>query len=502
MKLSKHISMGLLFIISILIIIPTIFSASISQAQAQRDIGLTIMLEKARAAVVFVIAITKGVIIWEDFIPSLREVGLPPAVEVSVTSFGSGFIVSPDGYIITNGHVINDYRSELDRVRPLLIKFVKQYFEALVRATGEQPSRDDVVSLTTEVFRAYLTNKLKIQDYRVDVYVGVGRVVSGFANIGKLYSARIVASTPAENEDLALLKIEIKNAPSLAVATGDVARIGERVWALGYPGVVTFHEILSVETLLEPTITEGTVSGYRLKASGVRVLQSDVSVTHGNSGGPVVNSRGEVVAVTSFGSADPSDSGREVPGFNFFVPASLVNEMIKRNNVNNHESTTMKIYGEGLQLYYNRQYRAAIDRFQTLKNLYPGFPFIDDYIASAQQAILRGEEAQQFPADLSILVPAIIAGGVGGGVGYIVFRRRSKNRGSRPSRREAEYIGGGFLEGERGASSTGTAPQQGSQAQSGARAWIGPPPGYKYCIGCGKIIPSESTKCPYCGVDQ
>ena len=500
-RFSKHISRLSLFIISILIIMPIIFSTSISHAQVQRDVGLTIMLEKARAAVVFIIAIPRGVIIWEDFIPNLREVGLPPAVEVSITGFGSGFIVSPDGYIITNGHVVNDFRSDLDRVRPLLIKFVNMYFKALVQATGQQPSRDDVESLTAQVFRAYLTNKLKIQDYRVDVYVGVGRVVSGFANIGKLYTARVVASTPAENEDLALLKIEIKNAPSITVAKDDVARIGERVWALGYPGVVTFHEILSVETLLEPTITEGTVSGYRLKASGVRVLQSDVSVTHGNSGGPVVNSRGEVVAVTSFGIVDPSGSGREVPGFNFFVPASLVNEMIKRNNVNNVESTTMKLYGEGLQLYYNKQYRAAIDRFQTLKNLYPGFPFIDDYIASAQQAILRGEEAQQFPADPSILVPAIIAGGVGGGVGYIVFRRR-RNRGSRASRREAEYIGGGSLEGERGAGSISTATQQGSQAQTGTKAWSGPPPGYKYCIGCGKIIPSESTKCPYCGVDQ
>ncbi|MEM1606297.1 MAG: trypsin-like peptidase domain-containing protein [Fervidicoccaceae archaeon] len=492
---------GFILILTLAMIALPIIS-SIAQAQIQRDIGLTIMLEKVRASVVLIITIPRAIIIWEDFIPNLREVGLPPALETSSPAFGSGFIVSPDGYIITNGHVVNDFKSELEKVRPLLLDYVEQYADAYEKASGQQLSQEDINGLYMDIIRAYLTNKLKIQDYRVDVYVGVGRVVSGFANIGKLYTARIVASTPFENEDLALLKVEIKNAPSIQVASEDIARIGERVWALGYPGAVTFHELLGVETLLEPTITEGTVSGYRMKASGVRVLQSDVSVTHGSSGGPVVNSQGVVVAVTSFGSADPTGSGREVPGFNFFVPASLVNEMIRRNNVNNVESTTMKLYGEGLQLYYNKQYRAAIDRFQTLKNLYPGFPFVDDYIANAQQAILRGEERQQFPVDPSILVAIVIAGGVGGGVGYMMLRRRNSRAREYRAYRDVEH-GRGY-----GAPPSGVGspppqqPQQGVQPSSGAGTLGGAPPGYKYCIGCGKLIPSESTKCPYCGVEQ
>jgi len=462
-----------------------------SQVQAQRDINLTIKLEKARASVVIIIAISRAYIIWEEFIPALREVGLPPAPEVTSTSFGSGFIVSPDGYIITNGHVVNDFRSELNKVRPLLMKYVITYFQARAEATGQRPSQEEIQDLSQQVINAYLTNKLKIQDYRVDVYVGVGRVVSGFANIGKLYTARIVASTPAENEDLALLKIEIRNAPSIPVAREDILRIGERVWALGYPGAVTFHELLSVETLLEPTITEGTVSGYRTKATGVRVMQSDVNVHHGNSGGPVINSDGVVVAVTSFGSSDPSGSGREVPGFNFFVPASLVSEMLRRNSVNNVESTSMKLYGEGLQLYYNKQYRASIERFQTLKNLYPGFPFVDDYIASAQQAILRGEEVQGFPIDISILIAAIAVAGAGGGAGYLLLKRMRRSRGYIEARRE---------------------PMQSMQPQNinpplqekqqGMRIPRGPPSGYKYCINCGKLISDESTRCPYCGAEQ
>jgi hypothetical protein len=220
-------------------------------------------------------------------------------------------------------------------------------------------------------------------------------------------------------------------------------------------------------------------------------MQSDVNVHHGNSGGPVINSDGVVVAVTSFGSLDPSGSGREVPGFNFFVPASLVSEMLRRNSVNNVESTSMKLYGEGLQLYYNRQYKASIERFQTLKNLYPGFPFVDDYIASAQQAILRGEEVQGFPIDISILIVAIAVAGAGGGAGYLLLKRMRRSRGYIEARRE---------------------PMQSMQPQDinpplqekqqGMRIPRGPPSGYKYCINCGKLISDESTRCPYCGAEQ
>lgn len=148
------------------------------------------MLEKVRAPAVLVITIVETAIIWEDFIPSLREVGLDPVVVVSSTSFGSGFFVLSDGYIVTNGHVVNNFESEFERARPLLMNLVEKYLEARVKRTGQQQSNEEVRQPSNDVIRAYLTNRLKVQDYSVNVYTGVGRVVSSFANIGKLYTVR------------------------------------------------------------------------------------------------------------------------------------------------------------------------------------------------------------------------------------------------------------------------------------------------------------------------
>jgi len=471
---------------SLWLVVVVVIALTPPLAVSQQDLETTVMLEKVRSAVVLIVTEVKGYIVWEEAIPTLRELGLPPIVEVSSIAFGSGFIVTPNGYIVTNGHVVNDYESELEKVRPLLNNYARTIAKAIEEARGERLSDQDIQGIFREVIAAYLTNKLKIQDYTVRAYVGAGRVVSGIGNIGKLYTARIVLSTPAEREDIAVLKIEINNAPSLKVSPQDV-RIGDRVWALGYPGVVTFAEFLSAETLLEPTITSGVVSGYRLKVTGVNVMQSDVNVHHGNSGGPVVNSKGEVIAVTSFGAADPSDSGRAVPGFNFFVPASIVAELLRRVNVNSEESYTIKLYEEGLRLYYERKYSEAIKRFQTVKNLYPGFPFIDDYISNAQAAILRGEEASTINPVVVAAAVALVVIAAGGGVGFVLLRRRSKPQ---PYTPQTPYQ---------------PPPRQPASPVEELRTAdyrVRVPPGYSFCINCGKLIPSNSVKCPYCGAEQ
>jgi len=473
---------------SIWLILVVVITLASPPTVSQQDIGTTVMLEKVRSAVVLIITQVKGYIIWEEAVQVLRELGLPPIIEASATSFGSGFIVTPNGYIVTNGHVVNDFESELDRVRPLLRNYAKTIAKAIEERRGERLSDQDIQDIFTEVVEAYLTNRLKIQDYSVTVYVGAGRVVSGIGNIGKLYTSRIVLSTPAEKEDIAVLKIEVNNAPSLKVSPQDV-RVGDRVWALGYPGAVAFHEILSVETLLEPTITGGIVSGYRLKVTGVNVMQSDVNVHHGNSGGPVVNSKGEVIAVTSFGAIDPSGSGRAVPGFNFFVPASIVSELLRRANVNSEESVTIKYYEEGLRLYYERKYSEAIKRFQTVKNLYPGFPFVDDYISGAQAAILRGEEASAINPVMVAAAVALVVIVAGGGVGFVLLRRRSRPQ---PYAPQTPY-------------QPPPPPRQPASPVEELRTAdyrVRVPPGYSFCINCGKLIPSNNVKCPYCGAEQ
>lgn len=134
---------------------------------------------------------------------------------------GSGFIISADGYIMTNAHVVDG-------------------------------ASDVYVTLTDK----------------------------------REYKAKIVGADT--RTDVALLKIDGTNLPRLVVGDSDKIRVGEWVLAIGSP----FG--------LENTVTAGIVSAKaRDTGDYLPLIQTDVAVNPGNSGGPLINLKGEVIGINS-----------------------------------------------------------------------------------------------------------------------------------------------------------------------------------------------------------
>jgi serine protease Do len=143
--------------------------------------------------------------------------------EVPTHGIGSGFIISPDGVILTNAHVVRDAR------------------EVTVKLTDRREFR-----------------------------------------------AKVLGSDP--KTDVAVLKIDAKNLPVVPLSKTNDLKVGEWVLAIGSPYG------------LESTVTAGVVSakGRSLPDdSNVPFIQTDVAVNPGNSGGPLFNTRGEVVGINS-----------------------------------------------------------------------------------------------------------------------------------------------------------------------------------------------------------
>ena len=127
------------------------------------------------------------------------------------------------------------------------------------------------------------------------------------------YKGRIIGLD--ETTDLALVKVEAKNLPAIAIGNSDALKIGEWVLAVGNPFNLT------------STVTAGIVSAKArsLGANGVEsFIQTDAAINAGNSGGALVNDRGELVGINAM---LYSQTG-SYAGYGFAIPTTIMNKVV------------------------------------------------------------------------------------------------------------------------------------------------------------------------------
>jgi S1-C subfamily serine protease len=136
----------------------------------------------------------------------------------------------------------------------------------------------------------------------------------------KKYKATVLGTDKAH--DLALL--QITNAPDLTPATlaqSNNLLVGQRVYAIGNP----FG--------FQGTMTRGIISALRSVQlpSGMRIdnaIQTDASVNPGNSGGPLLNSHGEVIGITTMIAMNPNGGANQSAGIGFAIPISTAKAVL------------------------------------------------------------------------------------------------------------------------------------------------------------------------------
>ena len=128
----------------------------------------------------------------------------------------------------------------------------------------------------------------------------------------KEYSARVVGAD--KSTDLALIKIDAKNLPAIVIANSDNVRVGEWVLAVGNP------------LGLNNTVTAGIVSAKaRSLGQGVSsMIQTDAAINQGNSGGALVNTRGELIGINAM---LYSQTGSNI-GYGFAIPTAIMNKAV------------------------------------------------------------------------------------------------------------------------------------------------------------------------------
>ncbi|QIL88873.1 DegQ family serine endoprotease [Microbulbifer harenosus] len=168
-----------------------------------------------------------------------------------VASMGSGFIISSDGYVVTNNHVVD--------------------------------GADEVLVTLTD---------------------------------RREFEAKVIGTDP--RSDLALLKVEASDLPTVRWGDSEKMKVGEWVVAIGSPFGLDYSASAGIVSAMGRSIPNESRENY------VPFIQTDVAINPGNSGGPLFNLNGEVVGINS---QIYTRSGGSI-GLSFAIPASLAQDVV------------------------------------------------------------------------------------------------------------------------------------------------------------------------------
>ena len=367
------------------------------------------------------------VAIAENFIYVI-DTGIDATIEteeIETGASGTGFIISPDGYILTNAHVV---LAGEDPTETILNEFIYALAEAMLSEVSQyynipQDDQEALVEIMLLKFLDYFVeNGGDVTNVATDYYVLSGIGAPGEDMAAKSWSAVVkkqgTSYTEVEGEsswgkDIAIIKVDETGLPTVSLGDSSKVQVGDTVFIIGYP-TIGLEEFFQPESILEPTVTQGVISAKKTLKTGIEAIQTDAAINHGNSGGPAYNDDGEVIGIATFG-AGPETG---IANIMFLMPINLAEEFMNELNVENEHSIIDTKYAEALNAFWNRDCYTTIDKMNEVLALYPDHPYAQEYITECERAIAAGEVSEQTPGFEFIFVVFAIAS--------VLFLRRKR----------------------------------------------------------------------------
>jgi serine protease Do len=328
---------------------------------------------------------------------------------IAIGGTGTGWFLTPDGYIATNAHVVADIQEGDEKAtRKLQVELLK----TLDKQSGGKLSRMSDRELDQ------FTRHIKMVEQKKLAYV----VLPNGDNLD--YEIKQYGK-PGTGNDCAIIKVKIENAPTLSIGDSRKSQVEDQIVVIGYPGVADANGLLDTKSLLQATVTDGVISALKNAESGEQILQISAPITHGNSGGPAIDQHGNVVGLATFGNTD--ERGESVQGFNFLVASATLVELVKAERLEPKASDTSKTWNAGLDHYWANEYSAAVKDFEEVQLLFPQHSEASNMIANANRAKKDGKEK---PASNTEVIVGFALGGVLLlGASVLVARRRKPMHG-------------------------------------------------------------------------
>lgn len=246
---------------------------------------------------------------------------------------GSGFIVSQDGYILTNAHMVSK-----DMVKALLLNeaFAQNLEEKLEGLSKEEQRKIFQDQEKTEKFaNDALALLIDNSQFEIQSSLAVLDPSSQKEKIENLFAAGLPAKIVDLNEkflfsnkDVGLIKINKTNLPTVDLGEESKINVGSPIFIFGFPVSAQLNSLNPVES----TLTQGLISSLKFSENkDFKIFQTDAKISQGSSGGPMFNQKGEVVGIVTYQSSPIYQTIGD--NFAFAIPVSLGKDLFDHNHV-------------------------------------------------------------------------------------------------------------------------------------------------------------------------
>ncbi len=353
-KVFFRVSFLFLFILTLA---PIGIKGAEEQALNQED-----LVNLTRPGVVRIVQHVTGEAVIKPFKLDLDKLTISPSegnnktIAVDEYMTGSGFIVSQDGYVLTNSHVALDRDAKLKAIIGVATEKISETPSANLRSgsEGEMENKEYV-----DKIKDYLIENSEFNFRKELVVLNPSSSKNGVAELIKEgFPAKIISANEnfsKDGFDVALIKIDQVNLPALPFADTSSVQGGQTIGIFGFPTTAELND----NNLLEATFTQGVISAIKDSDNlSFKIIQTDAKISEGSSGSPLINSNGKVIGMVTYQTQrDRKDEG---DNFAFAIPINVVQEGIQKFDIS----------GGGLKFdlgQYNNQFKSGINLFRDLK---------------------------------------------------------------------------------------------------------------------------------------
>ncbi|HET8909483.1 MAG TPA: trypsin-like peptidase domain-containing protein, partial [Ktedonobacterales bacterium] len=300
------------------------------------------------------------------------------------------------GYVLTADHVV-DYANN-DQI---ILDFFNQAVNEFAQATGT--SQSDAQTIFLQLVNQ---NLIKIPTQVISQKVFLSTAYTGALNnpaqVTSYDITRIVANSPVDKQDVAIVKVEAHDMPYLQMAPANSVHVQDTITAVAYPADADtgdFTALLSpasggnvntANSLLTASVNTAQVTGQKTFSDGTPVYETSGLANHGSSGGPVIDTQGRIIGVVD---AIAVSNGQEDTRVVYLIPSDVASQYVRQSGATSG-GAFMTAWTKAITEYDATgpcHFTNAKRDLTTLKNSYPAFGGVTTYLSDAQTKATAAE---------------------------------------------------------------------------------------------------------------